>query len=130
MHRTLTGLLSEQDELLQSALDDLRADAPYEFVKSLHVVTTGASPSELQSSGYVVHTLQTALYHGLTDGIAKAGVCTAVNVSQDMVGAITESISGTRYDANALPNSWVYYVLSTNKWSSDSKRVSLTWDID
>ena len=65
-------------------------------------------PAALDANGYVVSTLQTALYHGLTADSAREAIITAVNMGgdADTVGAITGAIAGARYGAAGLPNDW------------------------
>lgn len=109
LNRTLAGLLSGKDEPLQTALDDLRSEAPGELVDALRFIPDNVPASGLKSSGYVVHTLQSALYHGLTASTPKEGICDAVNMGQDTdtVGAVTGAIVGARYGASEIPESWV-----------------------
>jgi ADP-ribosyl-[dinitrogen reductase] hydrolase len=66
-------------------------------------------PATLRSSGYVVHTLQTALFHGLTADSAEDAIVTAVAMGEDTdtVGAVTGAVAGARFGADALPERWL-----------------------
>jgi ADP-ribosyl-[dinitrogen reductase] hydrolase len=57
----------------------------------------------------VIHTLQTALYHGLTADSAEAAIVTAVNMGDDTdtVGAVTGAIAGARFGEQKLPVRWL-----------------------
>jgi ADP-ribosyl-[dinitrogen reductase] hydrolase len=109
LNRTLAGLLMGEENPLEMALDELQSDAPAELVDALRAVPYAVHPDELQSSGYVIHTLQSALYHGLTAKTAKDGICDAVNMGKDTdtVGAVTGAIVGARFGSDALPESWI-----------------------
>jgi len=109
LSRTLAALLTGEDEPLKEALDAVAADAPDELVDALESVLDRVEPEELQSSGYVVHTLQSALYHGLTASTAREAIVDAVNMGRDTdtVGAVTGAVAGARFGADALPDSWL-----------------------
>lgn len=62
----------------------------------------------LRSSGYVVHTLQTALFEAFTADDLKAAIVSAVNRGNDTgtVGALTGGVAGGRFGLDALPRRW------------------------
>lgn len=109
LNRTLAGLITGEEDPLEKALDLVGSDAPEELADALAVVPDDIAPEELQSSGYVVHTLQSALYHGLTASSASEGIIEAVNMGQDTdtVGAVTGAIVGARFGADSLPDEWL-----------------------
>jgi len=109
LNLTLAGYLRGEEHPLATTLQRLRPFAPRELVDALDRVPDEILPDALSSSGYVVHTLQTALYHGLTASNPKEGICNAVNMGQDTdtVGAVTGAIVGARFGARALPDSWL-----------------------
>ena len=73
---TLSGLLIDDPEPLSTALD--RVDTPDALDDALRPVSTGdVDPDALRSTGYVVDTLQTALWHGLHADTAGAVVFSA-----------------------------------------------------
>ena len=64
---------------------------------------------DLSSSGYVVDTLQTALYDALTASSAEEAIVSAVNRGgdTDTVGAITGAVAGARFGSDSLPKRWL-----------------------
>jgi ADP-ribosyl-[dinitrogen reductase] hydrolase len=112
LNRTIAGYLRGDSTPLATALSALAYDAPTELVNSLEPVPSGISPDALRSTGYVVDTLQTALYHGLTASSPKEAICNAVNMGKDTdtVGAVTGAIVGARFGAGQLPDSWLRQV--------------------
>lgn len=109
LNLTLAGLASDADTPLQDALEYLTADIPDELQTALSPLLRGESPSSLQTSGYVVHSLQTALHDGLTAASAEEAIITAVNRGgdTDTIGAITGAIAGARFGGHALPDAWL-----------------------
>jgi ADP-ribosyl-[dinitrogen reductase] hydrolase len=109
LNDTIAGYLRGEDAPLTAALDRVDADAPTELVEALRVVPERIDDSQLQSSGYVVHTLQTALHDALTAETAEEALVTAVNRGgdTDTVGAVTGAIAGARFGSDALPERWV-----------------------
>lgn len=65
--------------------------------------------NEINSSGYVVSTLEAALWTFLNSDSYEDAVITAVNLGSDTdtVGAITGSLSGILYGLNAIPDRWL-----------------------
>lgn len=109
LNLTLAGLLEGADAPLQDALEYVGSDAPDELVTALQPIARGESPPTLETSGYVVHALQTALHDGLVAESAEEAIVTAVNRGgdTDTIGAITGAIAGARFGAAALPESWL-----------------------
>lgn len=109
LNQTLAGLLTGEDHPLETALEQIESDAPDELVTALRGVPDDIDPDTLQSSGYVVYTLQTGLYHGLTARSPRDGIVSAVNMGRDTdtVGAVTGAIVGARFGAEELPDGWV-----------------------
>lgn len=109
LNRTLAGLLAGEPKPLQSALEEVSEDAPTELLSALRPIPGDIDPETVQSSGYVVHTLQTGLYHGLTAETPRQGIERAVNMGRDTdtVGAVTGAVVGARFGADELPSDWV-----------------------
>jgi len=109
LNLTVAGLLEDADALLQDALDYVSADTPDELVTALEPLVHGESPGTLETSGYVVHTLQTALHDGLVADSAEDAIVTAVNRGgdTDTIGAITGAVAGARFGASQLPDRWL-----------------------
>jgi len=109
LNLTLAGLLAQRPTPLRDALDHIEADAPEELLTALRSVPDETNPDTLRASGYVVDTLQTSLYHGLTADTAEDAIVSAVNMGDDTdtVGAVTGAIAGARFGSNALPDRWI-----------------------
>jgi ADP-ribosyl-[dinitrogen reductase] hydrolase len=84
-------------------------DAPDELVEALRVVPDRVDDAHLETTGYVVHTLQTALHDALTADTAEEAIVTAVNRGgdTDTVGAVTGAIAGARFGSDSLPDRWL-----------------------
>lgn len=106
---TVAGLLEGRNSPLEDALSLIGDDVPDELREALDAVPDNVAESELSSSGYVVHTLQTALYHGLTADSAEDAIVTAVNMGDDTdtVGAVTGAVAGARFGVHDLPDRWL-----------------------
>jgi ADP-ribosyl-[dinitrogen reductase] hydrolase len=63
----------------------------------------------IQSSGYVVHTLEAALWAVWTTGTFRDAVLSAVNLGDDAdsVGAVAGQLAGALYGASAIPAEWL-----------------------
>ena len=109
LNLTVAGLLDDADTPLQDALDYVAADAPDELLTALRPLARGDSPDTLETSGYVVHSLQTALHDGLVADSAGEAIVTAVNRGgdADTIGAIAGAVAGARFGASQLPDRWL-----------------------
>jgi ADP-ribosyl-[dinitrogen reductase] hydrolase len=109
LNLTLAGLLAQRPTPPRDALNHIEADAPEELLTALRSVLDGINPDTLSASGYVVDTLQTSLYHGLTADTAEDAIISAVIMvdDTDTVGAVTGAIAGARFGADALPDRWI-----------------------
>ena len=65
--------------------------------------------SEINSSGYVVDSLEASIWCTLSNDNYEDAVISAVNLGQDTdtIGAITGSINGIIYGENAIPERWI-----------------------
>ena len=117
LNLTLAGLLEDADAPLQDALDYVRADAPGELVTALQPLARGDSPSTLETSGYVVHSLQMALHDGLAAASVEEAIVTAVNRGgdTDTIGAIAGAVAGARFGASQLPDRWLAAINETDE---------------
>ena len=109
LNLTIAGLLQGESNPLRSALDRVRSEAPDELVSALEPIANGETPDALSTSGYVVHSLQTALHGGLTADTAEGAIVTAVNRGgdTDTIGAIAGAVAGARFGASELPERWL-----------------------
>ena len=109
LNGTIAGFLRNADAPLDAALERVQGDAPDELVEALRLVPDVVTDEQLQSTGYVVHTLQTALHDALTVESAEDAIVTAVNRGgdTDTVGAVTGAIAGARFGKESLPDRWL-----------------------
>jgi len=109
LNLTIAGLLQDVDAPLRDAIEYVSPDVPDELGSALRPLTRGESPVQLKTSGYVVHSLQTALHDGLGASSAEEAIVTAVNRGgdADTIGAIAGAVAGARFGASGLPNHWV-----------------------
>ena len=65
--------------------------------------------AQIQSSGYVIDTLEAALWCVSTTDSFETALVLAVNLGQDTdtVGAVTGQIAGSFYGASAIPARWL-----------------------
>lgn len=103
------GLLNDADAPLRDALDYVGSGAPTELVRALEPLAQGNSLGTFETSGYVVHSLQTTPHDGLFAESAEGAIVTAVNRGgdTDTVGAIAGAIAGGRCGASTLPDRWL-----------------------
>ena len=70
---SLCTLVDDADGALQDVVDYLGAEARGGVVTALEPLARGDAPGTLETSGYVVHSLQTALHDGrLADSVEEA----------------------------------------------------------
>ena len=65
--------------------------------------------NEISSSGYVVHSLEAALWSFSTTSSFEEGMILAVNLADDAdtVGAIYGSLAGAFYGYDSIPQRWI-----------------------
>lgn len=126
LNRTIAGLLTGADQPLDDALAAVEADAPADLLDALEPIPTSVDPDNLQSSGYVIHTLQTALYHGLTTNSAEDAIIEAVNMGNDTdtVGAVTGAIAGARFGEQDLPARWLAELDQTDELRNCAQKLA------
>jgi ADP-ribosyl-[dinitrogen reductase] hydrolase len=88
---------------------DLEGGLPRELRSALEGLPGGVAPGQLSNGGYVVDTLQTALYDALQADSAEAAIVTAVNRGgdTDTIGAVAGAVAGARFGASSLPDRWL-----------------------
>lgn len=108
---TIARLLRGEDEPLAASLDQVRSEAPGELLEALEPIagTENAAIDSLSTTGYVIHTLQTALHDSLTAESAEEAIVTAVNRGgdTDTIGAVAGAVAGARFGATELPERWL-----------------------
>lgn len=125
LNLTLAGLLEDANTPLQDALDYVGSDAPDEVVMALQPLVRGDSPGTLETSGYVVHSLQTALHDGLFAESVEEAIGTAVNRGgdTDTIGAIAGAVAGARFGASQLPDRWLRAIDETDELEALADRL-------
>jgi len=120
LNLTIAGLLTDAETPLQDALDYVNASAPDELMAALAPIAQGDSLDTLETSGYVVHSLQTLLHDGLNATSAEEAIVTAVNRGgdTDTIGAIAGAVAGARFGAAALPSRWSSAIDETEELES------------
>lgn len=101
LNLTLAAILNGSEEPLQDALVALSDDAPAELVERLSQIPDSLSEDDLKNSGFVLDTLEAALYYGLTADSAEDALVSAVNNGgdADTIAAITGAVVGARFGA-------------------------------
>jgi ADP-ribosyl-[dinitrogen reductase] hydrolase len=109
LNETVAGYLRGENAPLATALDRVGGDAPDELIEALRIVPDLIDEEQLNTTGYVVHTLQTALYDALTSDSIEEAIVTAVNRGgdTDTVGAVAGAIAGARFGDDSLPDRWL-----------------------
>ena len=81
----------------------------------------GKSRNRIRSSGYVIDTLEAALWAVTETSSFADAVVLAVNLGDDAdtVGAVTGQIAGALYGASTIPQRW----LKTLAWAEKIKRL-------
>jgi ADP-ribosyl-[dinitrogen reductase] hydrolase len=117
LNLTIAALLNGDKQPLASALGALNPDASDSLVEILEPIPDNVAPDELQNSGFVLHTLQTALYHALTADSAEAAIVSAVNEGgdTDTIGAVAGAVAGARFGVSALPERWLDALAATDE---------------
>lgn len=110
---TLARLLNNLHDPLQPvavASHSETDDVPQELIDALFPVRDDTiDPETLSNTGYVVDTIQTALYDALNASDAEQAIITSVNRGgdADTLGAVCGAAAGARFGASALPNRWI-----------------------
>jgi len=125
LNLTIAGLLDDSDAPLQDALEYVGTNVPDELVTALRPLARGDSPDTLETSGYVVHSLQTALHDGLFAESAEDAIVTAVNRGgdTDTIGAIAGAVAGARLGASQLPDRWLDAIDETGELDALAERL-------
>ena len=109
LNLTIANLLTGREHPLHSALNHVEEDAPDELMSALATVPDGVSEAELQTNGYVVTTLQTALYYALTADTTREAIIETINRGgdADTIGAIAGAVAGAQHGPESLPSAWL-----------------------
>ena len=114
-------------ETLETALKSLdreKYDRYYDSVDLYKRVFSGelatTEEDRIKSSGYVVDTLEAAIWSVLSTADFHEAVLKAVNLGEDTdtVGAIAGSIAGAVYGYDAIPAEWISKIMNRKKAES------------
>ncbi|NMM62894.1 ADP-ribosyl-[dinitrogen reductase] hydrolase [Clostridium sp. P21] len=86
---------------------------------------TSTAKIELNPSGYVVDTLQCALWCFINNGNSEDVICEAVNLygDPDTIGAIAGGLAGVYYGINDIPERWREKILVKDKLKEIAKKM-------
>ncbi|MDS0284468.1 ADP-ribosylglycohydrolase family protein [Haloarcula onubensis] len=109
LNHIIAGYLDGDDEPVTDAVARIDGDAPDELVETIRLVPDIVNETQLENTGYVVHTLQTSLFDAVTADTAEEAIIASVNRGgdTDTLGAVTGAIAGARFGADALPDRWL-----------------------
>jgi ADP-ribosyl-[dinitrogen reductase] hydrolase len=104
----IASYLTGETVSLESVFSRLHPESPEELQEAIYELRE-IEPESLSTSGYVIDTLQTALYDAVTAVSAEAAICRAVNRGgdTDTIGAITGALVGARFGMQTLPDRWI-----------------------
>lgn len=107
----LAGLLSQLiagDDWVTARQQAGSGDLPSELATIFHDDLTVLPEARVSSSGYVIHTLQAALWAVETTTCFENALIRAVNLGDDAdtVGAVAGQLAGARYGYSAIPERW------------------------
>ncbi|WP_308444704.1 ADP-ribosylglycohydrolase family protein [Halomicrobium urmianum] len=119
LNGVLAALVHGESLALESVSREVHPEAPDELCDALFELRD-LSPSDPSPSGYVIDTLQTALYDGLSADSAEDAIVNAVNRGNDTdtVGAIAGAIAGARFGAESLPDRWLEHIDEASELAS------------
>lgn len=85
--------------------------------------------AEVASTGYVVHTLEAAVWSFLCTNSLEECVVTAVNLGEDAdtVGAVAGGLAGAAYGPAALPRRWSLALLGRGELEEAAEGLHLVW---
>lgn len=94
--------------ILRTTFDRYRVDKANQSAANLECFVQ-TPDSEIKSSGYVVHTLEAALWAFFSTSTFQEGALKVVNLGDDAdtVGAVYGGLSGAWYGIEAIPNEWI-----------------------
>lgn len=112
MHALLNGSSKEEAFKNLQSIDYSKyysQDSIYEYQRILNGRLIDVNITSIESSGYIVSTLEACLWTVLHSHDYEEALIKAVNLGNDTdtIGAITGSIAGTLYGVDSIPNRWI-----------------------
>ena len=101
------------DAITGSPRADILAPRPFEGAPAIADIIAGSwrgrARNEILSSGYVVHTLEAALWSVARTGDFRNAVLLAANLADDAdtVAAVTGQLAGALYGLSGIPDRWL-----------------------
>jgi ADP-ribosyl-[dinitrogen reductase] hydrolase len=104
LNQAIVALLSGDDDVIAAASDVLEP-----LVRERLSSVAEAAREDVQSGGYVLHTLGAAFWSFLHHDKFEEVVVAAVNLGgdADSTGAVAGALAGARYGASAIPERWL-----------------------
>lgn len=101
-----------QETILNYYKDKVDADELRHFDRVLKDDISRFKERDIQSSGYVIHTLEASLWSFLNSKNYETAVLTAVNLGDDTdtTGAVCGGLSGIYYGFDSIPVEWVHVI--------------------
>lgn len=108
LNHLIAGFLTGKEDPLERALDRINDEAPDELLSKITTIIEANHDPALSTSGYVIHTLQTAIHDALDATSVEEAIVTTVNRGgdTDTIGAVTGAIAGARFGAEEIPSRW------------------------
>lgn len=103
----------------------INADEIAEFHRLLEGDISKLEEHEINSSGYVLHTLEASIWCLMTTESYKAAVLKAINLGHDTdtTGAVTGGLAGLLYGFENIPKEWVMQIARKDDIEDLSKRL-------
>lgn len=89
-----------------------RGDVNHEVLERARMASMHGSLSHLKPTGYVLDTLECALWCLLHTDDLESALIRAVNLGgeTDSIGAVTGALSGAAYGVGAIPDKWIDFI--------------------
>ncbi len=106
-HQAYKNMIKEVNAFLEDK--PFNPSEIYKFTRILSGTLAEKTEPEIQSSGYVLHTLEASLWCLLTEDTYAGAVLKAVNLGEDTdtTGAVTGSLAGLLYGTAGIPSAWL-----------------------
>lgn len=107
--RQLHGLITRPDD---APPHEVSTDGAYRDPEIIQLITSQRHPAPrdaIRSTGYVVHTLEAAMWSFATTSSFEEALTKAINLGgdTDTVGAVAGQIAGAAYGLSSIPPAWL-----------------------
>lgn len=109
LNLVVAGWMNDLAEPIERAIEHVAHEAPEELIEAVRADPGSPEEPDVIVSGYVVDTLQVALYEAQRAESAEEAIVRAVNRGgdTDTLGAVTGALVGARFGSEALPERWL-----------------------